>query len=55
MSPSEAMPITTVTKMTGPVAALISWMKASASHWALSACSSNSSPNRIPATIAITT
>ena len=35
------MPITTVTKMTGPVTALISWMNASASHWAFSAASSH--------------
>jgi hypothetical protein len=55
MSPSEAMPITTVTKMTGPVTALISWMKASASHWAFSACSWNSSPKAMPRTIAMST
>ena len=31
------MPITTVRKITGPVTALIIWMKASASHFAFSA------------------
>jgi hypothetical protein len=49
------MPTTTVTKMTGPVTALITWMNASASHCALSAASSATRPKMIPATIAMTT
>lgn len=49
------MPITTVTKITGPVIALISWMKASASHLASFAASGNSSPNATPAAIATIT
>jgi hypothetical protein len=55
MSPSEAIPITTVTKMTGPVTALISWMNASASHCAFSAASPATRPKMIPATIATKT
>ena len=55
MSPRDAMPMMTVTKMTGPVTALISWMNASASHCALSAASSATRPKMIPATIAMTT
>ena len=49
------MPITTVTKMTGPVTALISWMNASASHCAFSAASCATRPKMMPATIAIRT
>ncbi len=47
--PSEAMPITTVRKITGPVTALISWMKASASHLASSAGPFATRPKMIPA------
>jgi len=47
--------MTTVTKMTGPVTALISWMNASASHWAFSAASWATRPKVMPATIAMTT
>jgi hypothetical protein len=43
------MPMTTVTKMTGPVIALISWMKASASHLAFSASAGTASPKAMPA------
>jgi hypothetical protein len=53
--PIDAMPITTVTKMTGPVIAWITWMNASASHFACSAVSGATSPKRMPAAIAITT
>lgn len=53
--PSAATPTTTVTKITGPVIVLISWMKASASHLASIACFSNSSPKAMPSTIAIST
>ena len=49
------MPITTVTKITGPVTVLISWMKASASHWAFLAASGATSPNTMPAAIATMT
>ena len=55
MSPSAAMPMTTVTKMTGPVTALMTWMKASASHCAFSAASWATRPKMIPATIAMST
>src|SRR3954451_15733578 len=53
MLPSEAMPITTVTKMTGPVTVLMTWMKASASHLAFLAVSGATRPNTIPAAIAM--
>ena len=53
--PIDAMPITTVTKITGPVIAWITWMKASASHFAFSAVSGATSPKTMPAAIAITT
>ena len=53
--PIEAMPITTVTKITGPVIAWMIWMNASASHFAFSAVSGATSPNAIPAAIASTT
>ena len=49
------MPITTVTKITGPVTVLISWMNASASHWDFFAASGATSPNTIPAPIATMT
>ena len=49
------MPITTVTKITGPVTALISWMKASASHFASSAGPLATSPKTMPAAIAMST
>ena len=47
--PSEAMPITTVRKITGPVTALISWMNASASHFAFSAWPGATRPKTMPA------
>ena len=53
--PIDAIPMTTVTKMTGPVIAWITWMNASASHFALTAVSGATSPNRMPAAIAIST
>src|SRR3954447_7744382 len=43
------MPITTVTKITGPVTVLMSWMNASASHLALMAASGATRPKTIPA------
>src|SRR3954452_13669685 len=49
------MPITTVTKMTGPVTVLMSWMNASASHLALMAASGATRPKAMPAAIAIST
>ena len=45
MSPSEAMPITTVTKITGAVTVLISCRNASASHFDFVAASGATSPN----------
>ena len=42
------MPITTVTKITGPVTVLISWMKASASHFVFSAGPGATSPTTMP-------
>ena len=53
--PIEAIPITIVTKMTGPVIAWITWMKASASHFAFIAVSGATSPKTMPAAIAIST
>ena len=41
--------------MTGPVIAWMIWMNASASHFAFSAVSGATSPNRMPAAIAIST
>ena len=52
MSPIDATPITTVTKMTGPVMALMSWMNASASHSVFSAVSGATMPKTMPPTIA---
>ena len=49
------MPITTVTKITGPVTALITWMNASASQSAFFAESGATSPYTMPATIATIT
>ena len=49
------MPITTVRKITGPVTVLIIWMKASASHFALSAGPGATSPNTMPRAIATIT
>ena len=49
------MPITTVRKITGPVIALISWMKASASHFASSAGPGATSPKTMPRAIATMT
>src|SRR3954447_21272497 len=49
------MPITTVTKITGPVTVLMSWMKASASHFAFLAWSGATRPKTIPAAIATMT
>ena len=49
------MPITTVRKITGPVTALIIWMKASASHFAFSAGPGATSPKTMPAAIATIT
>ena len=49
------MPITIVTKMTGPVIAWIIWMNASASHLAFIALSGATSPKTMPAAIAIST
>jgi hypothetical protein len=42
----------TVTKITGPVMVLMSWMKASASHLAFLAWSGTSSPKRMPRAMA---
>ena len=56
MSPSEAMPITTVTKITGAVTVLISCRNASASHFASrSPDQGATSPNTMPAAIATST
>src|SRR4051812_15888911 len=55
MSPSEAMPITTVTKMTGAVTVLINCRKASASHLASVAGPGATRPNTMPAAIATRT
>ena len=49
------MPITTVTKITGPVTVLISCMNASASQSAFLAASGATSPNMMPAAIATIT
>jgi len=49
------MPITTVTKITGPVTVLISWMNASASQSAFLAVSGATSPNTMPAAMATST
>src|SRR4051794_3979738 len=49
------MPITTVRKITGPVTVLMSWMKASASHFAFLAWSGATRPKTIPAAIATRT
>ena len=49
------MPITTVRKITGPVTALMSWMKASASHFAFSAGPGATRPNTMPRQIAMIT
>ena len=53
--PIDAMPITIVTKITGPVIAWMIWMNASASHLALTAWSGATRPKRMPAAIAIST
>src|SRR4051812_4356032 len=53
--PSDAMPITTVTKITGAVTVLMSWMKASASHFAFLALSGATRPKTTPAAIATST
>ena len=55
MSPSEAMPITTVTKITGAVTVLMSCRNASASHFASVAGPGATSPNTMPAAIATRT
>src|SRR4051812_49297625 len=55
MSPSEAMPITTVTKITGAVTVLISCRNASASHLESVAGPGATRPNTIPAAIATRT
>src|SRR4051794_26076101 len=55
MSPSEAMPITTVTKMTGAVTVLISCRNASASHLEFVAGPGATRPNTMPAAIATRT
>ena len=49
------MPITTVTKITGPVTVLISWMNASASHFVFSAVSGATMPTTMPRAIAMIT
>jgi hypothetical protein len=49
------MPITTVTKMTGPVIAWMIWMNASESHFAFVASSGTTRPKTMPAAIAIRT
>ena len=53
--PIEAMPMTTVTKITGPVMAWMIWMNASASHLASFAVSGRARPKAMPAAIAIRT
>jgi hypothetical protein len=55
MLPSEAMPTTTVRKITGAVIVLTSCRKASASHFASFAASGAANPNSAPAPIATTT
>ena len=55
MSPSEAMPITTVTKITGAVTVLMSCRNASASHLDSVAGPGATRPNTIPAAIATRT
>ena len=45
----------TVTKITGPVTVLMSWMKASASHLAFSAWAGAMRPKAMPAAIATST
>ena len=55
MSPSEAMPITTVTKITGAVTVLMSCRNASASHFASVAGPGATRPNTMPAAIATST
>ena len=55
MLPSDAMPTTTVTKMTGPVTVLISWMNASASHSVSLAMLGATRPSTMPAAIATST
>ena len=47
--------MTTVTKITGPVTVLMSWMNASASHFASVAGSGATSPKAMPAAIATST
>ncbi len=49
------MPTTTVTKITGPVIVWMSWMKASASHFASFAESGATSPKTMPPAIATST
>ena len=49
------MPITTVTKITGPVTVLISWMNASASHFVFSAGPGATRPTTMPRAIATIT
>jgi hypothetical protein len=53
--PSDAIPTTTVTKITGPVMVWMSWMNASASHLASFAGSGATRPKTMPAAIAIST
>jgi hypothetical protein len=55
MSPSDAIPTTTVRKITGAVIVFTSWRKASASHFASFAASGAASPNAAPAPIPMTT
>src|SRR4051794_16881509 len=55
MSPSDAMPITTVTKMTGAVTVLMSCRNASASHFASVAGPGATNPKITPAAIATST
>src|SRR4051794_17297085 len=55
MLPSDEMPMTTVTKITGAVTVLISCRNASASHFASVAGPGATSPNTIPAAIATKT
>jgi hypothetical protein len=49
------MPMTTVTKITGPVTALTTWMNASASQSAFFADSGATNPYTMPAAIATRT
>src|SRR3954451_12864661 len=55
MLPSDEMPITTVTKITGAVTVLISCRNASASHFESVAGPGATSPNTMPAAIATST